>query len=159
MRCIREKIKVRGKAKRHRAQGQTAQPLQISPVSALVPVLLNALSAASTGVGAQTAMFDLNLWARAVVDALLARLISRVPKDGERCPITGLNRAQIYELIQPGPDGQPAILSFTLAEPGEASGARFFLIGSALDYLHGLAEKALQVKSPKCKDQGRKLKE
>jgi hypothetical protein len=159
MRCIREKIKVREKAKRHRAQGQTTQPLQIGPVSALVPVLLNALSAASTGVGAQTATFDLNLWARAVVDALLARLISRVPKDGERCPITGLNRAQIYELIQPGPDGQPAIHSFTLAEPGEASGARFFLIGSALDYLHGLAEKALQVKSPKCKDQGRKLKE
>jgi hypothetical protein len=92
-----------------------------------------------------------HVWAEAVVDALLSRLISRIPFDGERCPYTGLNRNQIYELLKAGPNGEAVISSFTLAAPGEASGARFFLIGSALDYLHGLAAQPPQPKLPKSK--------
>jgi len=109
------------------------------PVAALIPVLLAALTAASTAPPSAT--FDINVWAQAVVDALLHRLTSRTPLDGQKCPFSGLNRAQIYELRKLGPSGEPEIESFTLAEDDEASGARFFFVGSALAYLRRQAAK------------------
>jgi hypothetical protein len=122
----------------------------VNPVQALLPLLVQSLAGTAAG---QT--FEVSVWARAVVDALMAKMVSRWPKDGERCPFTGLNCAQIYELSQPGPDGQPPIKTVSFAEPGENSGARFFLVGSALDYLHRLAERpppAKRVKSRKQKN-------
>jgi hypothetical protein len=74
-----------------------------------------------------------------VVGALLARIVTRFPKPGERCPFTGLSRNQIYDLSKTAPGRQP-IRTVSLKEPGERSGARFFFVGSALECLSALAD-------------------
>jgi hypothetical protein len=85
-------------------------------------------------------------WAVQVVDALLKRVIRRVPKGGsktrapEHCPYTGLNRSQIYELMKRRKHGRPLIKTVALREPDETQGARFYYVGSVLDYLNELAE-------------------
>jgi hypothetical protein len=87
------------------------------------------------------------LSAQEITDALLDRLIRRMPKGGrgdqpgEVCPYTGLNRSALYELINKRENGKPAIRSVTLREAGEKHGARFYYVGSVLRYLDQLAER------------------
>ncbi len=155
MRCVRTE-KQESKAKIGPTRGSGLHPVpQASPAAALIPVLLAALSTASAG--GPDLSFDLKTWAQAVVDALLSRLINRIPLDGERCLFTGLNRAQIYQLMKSGPNGAPGIASFSLAEPGKASGARFFFIGSALEYLRYRAERQATT-GPKATKRAKKTK-
>ncbi len=98
-------------------------------------------------------------WAQLVVDALVKRLHRRVPlpastklsRPAEHCPFTGLNHSQIYEGMEPHQDGRPRIKSVSLAEPGEASGARFYSVQSALEYMDYLAERQANADQ---KDQG-----
>jgi hypothetical protein len=88
-------------------------------------------------------------WAEHVVAALLKQLIRRVPlpadrkrnRPAESCPFTGLNHSQIYEAMEPHDDGRPTIRTISLAEPGEASGARFYTVGSALEYMAYMAKR------------------
>lgn len=87
-------------------------------------------------------------WAQLLVDAQLERVISRYPKPGKQCPWTGLNRNQIYELSQKIVDGRPCIETISLKEPGSRSGARFFLVGSALRYLRHVAAEQTAASNP-----------
>ncbi len=85
-------------------------------------------------------------WAQQLVDALLNRIVRRMPRAGtkttpaEQCPFTGLNRGQLYELLRPGKDGKTPIRTITLKQEGEASGARLYYVGSVLEHLNRLAE-------------------
>lgn len=88
-------------------------------------------------------------WADHVVSALLKRLTRRVPlpantklkRPAEHCPFTGLNHSQIYEAMEPHEDGRPTIRSISLAEPGEVSGAKFYSVQSAIEYMEYLAHR------------------
>lgn len=76
-----------------------------------------------------------------LLDALLDKVYRRVPLKappggkGEQCPFSGLNRNQFYELFLLEEDGKPVIKNFTLAEPDEKTGARFYCVGSVLKHL------------------------
>jgi hypothetical protein len=85
-------------------------------------------------------------WAQQIVDALLNRIVRRMPRAGtkstpaEHCPFTGLNRGQLYELLRLGKVGKTPIRTVTLKQEGEASGARFYYVGSVLEHLDRLAK-------------------
>lgn len=79
-------------------------------------------------------------WAQHIVDAVLNRLICRFPKPLERCPWTGLNRNQLYEITAQDSEKRPTISTLSLKKQGARSGARFFFVGSALNYLRQVAD-------------------
>ena len=60
----------------------------------------------------------------------------RLPKRGQ-CPITGLSRSKIYDLISPneGNDFKPPVKSVSLRKPGQIKGTRLVVLQSLLDYL------------------------
>jgi hypothetical protein len=62
-------------------------------------------------------------WAQHLVDAFLNRLVTRFPKPGSRCPYTGLDRSQLYELMAKSIDGQPAIQTVSLKGAGHPRSA------------------------------------
>jgi len=81
-----------------------------------------------------------------VVDALLQRMYRRMPRSGtkdspaEHCPFTGLNRSALYELFSlRDEDGNPVIKTISMREADEKHGARFYSVGSVLNYLDRLA--------------------
>jgi hypothetical protein len=82
-----------------------------------------------------------------LIQALLDRLVRRMPKSGtkdqpgEVCPYTGLNRSALYELMRKRENGRPVIRTVTLRGENEAHGARFYYVGSVLRYLDRLADK------------------
>ena len=81
-----------------------------------------------------------------LVDALLERLYRRVPKPGtkttpaETCPFSDLNRSALYELFNlRNENGSPVIKTASLREEHEKRGARYYSVGSVLNYLDQLA--------------------
>jgi hypothetical protein len=58
----------------------------------------------------------------------------RVPKPGQRCPITSLGRSVIYDLI-----AREKIKSITLRQKGKIRGCRLIIVESLLGYLRELA--------------------
>ena len=61
----------------------------------------------------------------------------RLPKAGENCPITGLSRAKMNELILPNArnNHRPPVISKSLRQPHQARGVRLILLESLLAYL------------------------
>ena len=66
----------------------------------------------------------------------------RLPKSGQ-CPITGLTRSKLYDLISPSEDNgfKPPVKSVSLRKPGQIKGTRLIVLQSLLDYLYGEVEK------------------
>ena len=58
----------------------------------------------------------------------------RLPGAGQKCPLTGLRRSQIYNLINEG-----KIKSISLRKRGQQRGTRLIVADSLLSYLRGLA--------------------
>ena len=60
----------------------------------------------------------------------------RLPKSGQ-CPITGLTRSKLYDLISPSEDNgfKPPVKSVSLRKPGQIKGTRLIVLQSLLDYL------------------------
>ena len=60
----------------------------------------------------------------------------RLPKRGQ-CPITGLTRSKLYDLISPneGNGFKPPVKSLSLRKPGQTKGTRLIVLKSLLDYL------------------------
>ena len=65
----------------------------------------------------------------------------RLPKSGQ-CPITGLTRTKLYDLISPSEDNgfKPPVKSVSLRKPGQIKGTRLIVLQSLLDYLRGEVE-------------------
>ena len=65
----------------------------------------------------------------------------RLPKLG-LCPITGLSRSKLYDLISPneGNGFKPPVKSLSLRKPGQTKGTRLIVLQSLLDYLRGEVE-------------------
>ena len=63
-------------------------------------------------------------------------LYIRLPKPGERCPITGLGRAKLNELILPNPRNKhrPPVESISLKQPGQTKGVRLIVRKSLLEF-------------------------
>jgi hypothetical protein len=61
----------------------------------------------------------------------------RLPKAGELCPITGLSRAKMNELILPTKRNnfRPPVASKSLKQPGQVRGVRLVVLESLLDFL------------------------
>ena len=66
----------------------------------------------------------------------------RLPKSGQ-CPITGLTRTKLYDLISPSEANgfKPPVKSVSLRKPGQIKGTRLIVRQSLLDYLYGEVEK------------------
>ena len=60
----------------------------------------------------------------------------RLPKRGQ-CPITGLTRSKLYDLISPneGNGFKPPVKSLSLRKPGQTKGTRLIVLQSLLAYL------------------------
>ena len=65
----------------------------------------------------------------------------RRPKRGQ-CPITGLTRSKLYDLISPneGNGFKPPVKSVSLRKPGQTKGTRLIVLQSLLAYLRGELE-------------------
>jgi len=65
----------------------------------------------------------------------------RLPKSGQ-CPITGLTRSKLYDLISPNEDNgfKPPVKSVSLRKPGQTKGTRLIVLQSLLGYLRGEVE-------------------
>jgi hypothetical protein len=63
----------------------------------------------------------------------------RLPKPGEKCPITGLSRAKLNELILPNERNgfSPPVASKSLRQKGAQRGIRLVLLESLMAYLSG----------------------
>jgi hypothetical protein len=63
----------------------------------------------------------------------------RLPKPGQQCPITGLSRAKLNELILPNQRNnfRPPVASKSLRTLGQQKGVRLILLESLLAYLSG----------------------
>lgn len=61
----------------------------------------------------------------------------RLPKPGSRCPITGLTRSGINELVLPceSNDFRPPVKSISLRKRGAAKGVRLVVYESLISYL------------------------
>ena len=66
----------------------------------------------------------------------------RLPKSGQ-CPITGLTRSKLYDLISPSEDNgfKPPVKSVSLRKPGQIKGTRLIVRQSLLDYLYREVDK------------------
>ena len=66
----------------------------------------------------------------------------RLPKSGP-CPITGLTRSKLYDLISPNEDNgfKPPVKSVSLRKPGQIKGTRLIVRQSLLDYLYREVDK------------------
>ena len=66
----------------------------------------------------------------------------RLPKSGQ-CPITGLTRSKLYDLISPNEDNgfKPPVKSVSLRKPGQIKGTRLIVLQSLLDYLYREVDK------------------
>ena len=60
----------------------------------------------------------------------------RLPKAGSRCPLTGLSRTSLVELVEEG-----AVKAVKLRKRGSLRGITLLVRESLLGYLHGLAMK------------------
>ena len=65
----------------------------------------------------------------------------RLPKRGQ-CPITGLTRSKLYDLISPHEDNdfRPPVRSVSLRKTGQLKGTRLVVLESLLAYLRDEVE-------------------
>lgn len=65
----------------------------------------------------------------------------RLPRPGERCPVTGLSRTTLNELTIPSAanGNRPPVRSVVLRKRGASRGIRLVDFESLTSYLHGLA--------------------
>jgi hypothetical protein len=85
-----------------------------------------------------------------LIEALLKRTYRRMPRPAnkekgiaaEDCPFTGLNRGQLYELLNRSENGE--IKTVSMRQEGETRAARLYNVGSVLEYLDRLAEEQKQ---------------
>ena len=146
--------------------GTSLSAEQIASLSRFAAVLQAAMPAASppvpqqNGAGPDGPALGRTLTheeAALLTRAMLNETYRRVPKGAdtelnrpaEVCPHTGLNRNQFYELFDLRENGRPVIKNFSLKQKGEKSGARFYSVGSVLDYLDRLAEIQAQAEAAK----------
>ncbi len=66
----------------------------------------------------------------------------RLPQPGQRCPITGLSRSTMNELVLPSPlnDYRPPVKSRLLRKRGASRGIRLVDHASLIEYLRSLPE-------------------
>jgi hypothetical protein len=64
----------------------------------------------------------------------------RLPKSGERCPVTGMSRSSLNLLILPGEDNNfnPPVRSISLRKRGQIRATRLIVCKSLIDYLYSL---------------------
>jgi hypothetical protein len=64
----------------------------------------------------------------------------RLPKVGTRCPLTGLSRSAINELVLPCEknDYKPPVISHSFRKPGQLKGVRLICVNSLIGYIRGL---------------------
>ena len=60
----------------------------------------------------------------------------RLPRPRDRCPLSGLSRTTLVELLDAG-----KVKGLIIRKPGSTRGIRLIVKASLLSYLHGLAEK------------------
>ena len=68
-------------------------------------------------------------------------VLLRLPKSGERCPVTGLSRSKLNTLILPSRANgfKPPVRSISLKQRGAVRGVRLIPAEGLLDYLLGLS--------------------
>lgn len=61
----------------------------------------------------------------------------RLPRTGSRCPITGLSRAKMNELILPCKENsfKPVVRSYSLKRPGQIRGVRLISLPDLIRYI------------------------
>ena len=66
----------------------------------------------------------------------------RLPKAGQRCPLTGLSRSAMNELVlaSEGNGFKPPVRSVSLRKPGNVRGIRLIVTKNLLSYLYAQAE-------------------
>jgi hypothetical protein len=66
----------------------------------------------------------------------------RLPKPGMLCPLTGMGRSALNELILPTPrnDHKPPVRSFCLRQRGAKTGIRLVDFRSLVDYIRAHAD-------------------
>lgn len=66
----------------------------------------------------------------------------RLPKPGTRCPLTGLSRGKLNELVLPSElNGfKPPVRSISMRQRGHQKGVRLVVVNSLLEYLYSLEE-------------------
>jgi hypothetical protein len=66
----------------------------------------------------------------------------RLPKSGERCPVSGLSRSHINNLILPNAANhrRPPVRSVSLKTPGAVRGVRLIDVASLVGYIEGQAQ-------------------
>ncbi|WP_414660229.1 hypothetical protein [Horticoccus sp. 23ND18S-11] len=65
----------------------------------------------------------------------------RLPKNGKPCPLTGMSRSGLNNLILPCPVNgfKPPVKSVSLRQTGGLKGVRLISVASLLGFLHGCA--------------------
>jgi len=63
----------------------------------------------------------------------------RLPRCGQRCPITGLSRSTLNSLILPTSENafRPPVISRVLAKRGRIRGVRLIVYDSLMEFLYG----------------------
>lgn len=72
-----------------------------------------------------------------------------IPRPGHHCPVFGLSRAKVYELIRANAQNnyQPKVKSWTDRKPGRKYGNRFVLYQSMKQYLETASSKAMALEA------------
>lgn len=68
----------------------------------------------------------------------------RLPRPGFRCPVTGLSRSTLNELVLPSAANEfrPPVRSHVLRKSGSLRGIRLISLRSLLDHIQAQSEKA-----------------
>jgi hypothetical protein len=66
----------------------------------------------------------------------------RLPRAGTRCPVTGLTRTALNELVLPtaANDYRPAVRSFSLRRPGQIRGVRLISLADLVRHIEANGE-------------------
>jgi hypothetical protein len=64
----------------------------------------------------------------------------RLPKSGKRCPVSGLSRSAMNELVLPSEKNQfrPPVRSHSLRKPGQMKGIRLIDVKALKEFIRGL---------------------
>ncbi len=70
----------------------------------------------------------------------------RLPRNGSKCPLTGLGRSSLNSLVLPceSNNHKPPVKSIVLRKRGNARGARLIVVDSLLDYLYRQGDEATE---------------
>ena len=64
----------------------------------------------------------------------------RLPKSGTRCPVSGLSRSALNELVLPSEKNhfRPPVRSHSLRKPGQIKGVRLIDVKALKEFIRGL---------------------